>query len=211
MRSGLPRRTPEHTQRSGQSRGKVVGALWAKRKRDESRSPGTPFEIEELALQFSSSEAHIRRLVKRLWRQGHITEEIREVAANNGRGGRSRKKVFVCLESDDQVIKTQAGQGSLSPDHDLSKKDQVTKSAQNQGSLSLDHRLPHTGDSLATASMPLNVGDWVEILTGYFAGRHVEVIGFPREKPGWVDVKGNWAITHQYQQSDLRLIRRAQV
>ncbi len=37
------------------------------------RSPGIPFEVEELALQFSSSESHIRRLVKRLWRQGHIT------------------------------------------------------------------------------------------------------------------------------------------
>ncbi|NJM66375.1 MAG: hypothetical protein HC851_12305 [Acaryochloris sp. RU_4_1] len=56
------------------------------------------------------------------------------------------------------------------------------------------------------------MGDWVEILTGYFAGRHVEVVGFPREKPGWVDVKGkDWAITHQYQRNDLRWIRRAQV
>jgi hypothetical protein len=176
------------------------------------RSPGIPFEIEELALQFSSSEAHLRRLVKRLWRQGHIVEETREVSANNGRGGRSRKKVFVCPESDDRVTKTQVGQGSLSPDHDLPKDDQLTKPTQNQGSLSLDHQVAHTGDPSATASMPLKVGDWVEILTGYFASRPVEVIGFPQDKPGWVDVKGkDWAITQQYQQSDLRLIRRAQV
>jgi hypothetical protein len=174
------------------------------------RSPGTPFEIEELALQFSSSEAHIRRLVKRLWRQGHILEETREVSANNGRGGRSRKKVFVYPESDDQVTKTQAGQSSLSLDREPPKDDQVTKHTQNQDSLSLDHQNPHTDDPFFGASMPLKMGDWVEILTGYFAGRHVEVVGFPREKPGWVDVKGkDWAITHQYQQSDLRLIRRA--
>jgi hypothetical protein len=33
--------------------------------------------------------------------------------------GQIQKKVFVCPESDDQVTKTQAGQGSLSPDRDL--------------------------------------------------------------------------------------------
>lgn len=176
------------------------------------QSPTVPFEIEELAGQFNSSHAHIRRLVKRLWRQGHIAEEIREVSANNGRGGRSRKKVFVCPESDDQVTKTQAVQGSLSPDQDLPKDDQVTKPTQNQASLSLDHPICHTGDPFSSASMPLNLGDWVEILTGYFAGRQVEVIGFPLDKPGWVEVQGkNWAITQQYPQTDLRRVKRTQI
>jgi hypothetical protein len=140
MRSGPPRRTPEYTQWSKQPRGETAGALWAKRKRDESRSPGNPFEIEELALQFSNSEAHLRRLVKRLWRRGHISEEIREVSANNGRGGRSRKKVFVYPESDDRVTKPQAAQSSLSLDREQSKDDQVTKPMQNQDSLSLDYQ-----------------------------------------------------------------------
>jgi hypothetical protein len=205
------------------------------------RSPGIPFEIEELALQFSSSESHVRRLVKRLWRQGHITEERREVNANNGRGGKSRKKVFLCPPLDDQVTKTQAGLGVLSPDHELPKDDQVTKSLLNQGSLSPDHQIAHTadtnfsfcapdgddqvlqtqtgrsteapdhdsseddqvlpakvqqelkapdhsipgtGDQAVNPSMVLKMGDRVEILTGYFSGRHVDVVGFPPEQPG---------------------------
>ncbi|NJR55029.1 MAG: hypothetical protein HC768_10875 [Acaryochloris sp. CRU_2_0] len=60
------------------------------------RSPGTPFEVEELALQFSSSEAHLRRLVKRLWRQGHILEETRQVPIAGSKGGMTRKK-FTCV------------------------------------------------------------------------------------------------------------------
>ncbi|MBW4553863.1 MAG: AAA family ATPase [Aphanocapsa sp. GSE-SYN-MK-11-07L] len=173
--------------------------------------PTVPFEIEELAGQFNSSQAHVRRLVKRLWRQGHISEETREVSANNGRGGRSRKKVFVCPGSDDQVTKTQAGPGSLSLDHDLPKDDQVTQPAQNQGFLSLDHPICHTRDPSSRASGPLKVGDWVEILTGYFSGRQVEVVDFPSEKPGWVEVKGKtWAITQQYQQCHLQRVRRVQ-
>ena len=176
------------------------------------RSPGTPFEIEELALQFSSSEAHLRRLVKRLWRQGHILEETRQVPINGSKGGMTRKKVYLCDPTNhDQVLQTQSQQGEKALDHDLVKNDQVHQSLTGQGEKALDHPIRHTGDPSATTSMPLKVGDWVEILTGYFASRHVEVIGFPREKPGWVDVKGkDWAITQQYRQSDLRLIRRVQ-
>jgi archaellum biogenesis ATPase FlaH len=177
------------------------------------RSPGTPFEIEELALQFSSSEAHLRRLVKRLWRQGHILEETRQVPISGSKGGMTRKKVYLCdPTNDDQVLQTQSQQDQKAPDHDPTKNDQVHQSQTGQGKKALDHPIRHTGDPSKTASMPLKVGDWVEILTGYFASRPVEIIGFPRDKPGWADVKGkDWAITQQYQQGDLRLIRRAQV
>ncbi|NJK53864.1 MAG: AAA family ATPase [Leptolyngbyaceae cyanobacterium SU_3_3] len=177
------------------------------------RSPGTPFEVEELALQFSSSESHLRRLVKRLWRQGHILEETRQVPISGAKGGMTRKKVYLCdPTNDDQVLQTQSQQGEKALDHDLAKNDQVHQSLTGKGEKALDHPILHTGDPFFGALMPLKVGDWVEILTGYFASRHVEVFGFPREKPGWVDVKGkDWAITQQYQRSDLRLIRRAQV
>lgn len=67
------------------------------------QSPAVPFEVAELATHFCSSQSHMRRLVKRLWRQGHIKEEVREVEANNGRGGKSRKKVFVSPELGDQT------------------------------------------------------------------------------------------------------------
>jgi hypothetical protein len=152
--------------------------------------PAVPFEIEELAGQFNSSHAHIRRLVKRLWRQGHISEETWKIPIEGAKGGVTRKKVYLCdPPSNDQVLQTHTEQGSEA----------------------LDHPVLVTGDPFSGASMPLKVGDGVEILTGYFAGRQVEVIGFLREKPGWVEVKGKtWAITQQYQQSDLRLIRRAQ-
>ncbi|NJM68175.1 MAG: hypothetical protein HC851_22150 [Acaryochloris sp. RU_4_1] len=177
------------------------------------RSPGTPFEVEELALQFSSSEAHLRRLVKRLWRQGHILEETRQVPIAGSKGGMTRKKVYLCDPiDDDQVLQTQSQQGQKALDRDLVQNGQVHQSQTGQGEKALDYPIRHTGAPSSGASMPLKVGDWVEILTGYFASRHVEVIGFPRDKPGWVNVKGkDWAITHQYQRSDLRLIRRTQV
>ncbi|MGB7413700.1 MAG: hypothetical protein WA902_05795, partial [Thermosynechococcaceae cyanobacterium] len=208
------------------------------------QSPGVPFEVAELAMHFGSSEAHIRRLVKRLRRQGHLTDEIREVQANNGRGGKSRKKVFVYPKLDDQVTKSQSGQGSVSLDHKSPKCDQVTKTTVYQRSLSPDHPSLDTGDvnkadactlehddqkpqsqsgqelvSLdhhtrdpggTYSARSLKKGDWVELLTGYFAGRQVQIVGFPRRKPGWVEVKGkDWAITKEYQRQDLRLIRRA--
>ena len=187
------------------------------------QSPGVPFEIAELALQFSSSEAHIRRLVKRLWRQGHVLEEVREIQANNGRGGKSRKKVFISPNLDDQVIKTQVGQGSLSPDHPFrdtgdqkngsyipQTDDQVLPTQSEQGQKAPDHRIPRTHNPAAHYfTTPLQPGDWVEILTGCFIGRQVEVMGIPPDKTGWVEVKGKgWAITQQYQRSNLRLIRR---
>jgi hypothetical protein len=125
----------------------------------------------------------------------------------------TRKKVYLCdPTNDDQVLQTQSQQSQKAPDHDPLKNDQVHQSQTGKGKKALDHPIRHTGDPSTTASMPLKVGDWVEILTGYFASRHVEIIGFPRDKPGWADVKGkDWAITQQYQQSDLRLIRRTQV
>ncbi|WP_041660550.1 AAA family ATPase [Acaryochloris marina] len=205
-------------------------------------APGIAFEIAELALQFSCSESHMRRLVKRLWRQGHITEGIREVDANNGRGGKSRKKIFTYPESDDQVTETQARQGlvsddpkstssdqvttttiyhgSLSSDHPIAQTrdsngrelavqgEQVPKSHSEQGSVSLDHHHQRTG--VSPPAPDLKEGDWVELLTGYFTGRQVQVVGFPRKKPGWVEVKGKaWLITKEYERQDVRLIRRA--
>jgi hypothetical protein len=157
-----------------------------------------PYEIDELAGEFNSSYAHIRRLLKRLWRQGHIQEETREVDANNGRGGRSRKKVFLYPLADDQVTNNPEIPGLLSLDHSQPKEDQVTKPAPNQHLLSLDH------------PPPLQVGDWVEIQTGCFSGQHVEVVGIsPREK-GEVEVRGKtWAITQRYQSNQLQRIRRA--
>lgn len=226
-----------------QGRGNLEGRLLG----HFQQSPGVPFEVAELAMHFGSSEAHIRRLVKRLWRQGHLTDELREIQANNGRGGKSRKKVFVYPELNDQVTKSQSGQGSVSLDHKLPKHDQVTKTTVYQGSLSpdhpsldtgkvkkadactlnkgdqvpqsqtvqgsvsLDHPNRHTPDPGVTDStQSLKKGDWVELLTGYFAGRKVQVVSFPRRKPGWVEVKGkDWAITKEYQRQDLQLIRRA--
>jgi hypothetical protein len=174
--------------------------------------PTVPFEIEELAGQFNSSHAHIRRLVKRLWRQGHISEETRKIPIEGAKGGVTRKKVYLCdLPRDDQVLQTQSQQDKKALDHDPLKNDQVHQSLTEQRKKALDHPICHTGDLSTAALMPLKVGDLVEILTGYFAGRQVEVIGFLRDKPGWVEVKGKtWAITQQYQQSDLRLIRRMQ-
>jgi hypothetical protein len=233
------------------------------------RSPGIPFEVDELALQFSSSEPHIRRLVKRLWRQGHITEERREIPINGSKGGVTRKKVYLCepipddqvlqsqiaqileapdhnlvnddqvlqsqvqqaLEapdhqnshtgdtnssfpishSDDQVLQMQIGQGAEAPDHSSPENDQVLPVQVQQGVKALDHSIPPTGDQLISPLLSLKIGDRVEILTGYFAGRHVDVVGFPPEKPGWMEVRGkDWAITHKYPRNDLRLIRRAQ-
>jgi hypothetical protein len=119
--------------------------------------------------------------------------------------------VLVYPESDARVTKTQAEQSFLSLNRDRSKGDRVAKTTQNQGSLSPNRQNSHTGNLSTTVSMPLKVGDCIEILTGYFAGRHAEVIGFPRDKPDWADVKGkDWAITHQYQRGDLRLIGRTQ-
>ena len=174
-------------------------------------APGIAFEIAELALQFSCSESHMRRLVKRLWRQGHITEGIREVDANNGRGGKSRKKIFTYPESVDQVTETQAGQGLVSGDRKSAFSDQVTPTTAYQGSLSSDHPIAQTRDSNGNSPTPdLKEGDWVELLTGYFTGRQVQVVGFPRKKPGWVEVKGKaWLITKEYECQDVRLIRRA--
>jgi hypothetical protein len=155
------------------------------------QSPGIPFEIEELALQFSNSEPHIRRLVKRLWRQGHLSEEIRQIPIAGSKGGVTRKKVYLYDPNDD---------------------DQVHQSQSQQGQKALDHPIAHTRDRSETTSIPLKVGDRVEILTGYFAGRHVDVVGFSVEKPGWVEVKAKgWAITQQYPESDVRRIRRTQV
>jgi hypothetical protein len=111
---------------------------------------------------------------------------------------------------DDQVTRIDSQSSFLSLDHDLPKNDQVTKSLSDQGSLSPDHQTTHTGIS-SSALTPLKLGDWVELLTGYFAGRQVEVVGFPPEKPGWVEIRGKgWAITYEYLRSDLWLIRRAQ-
>ena len=177
------------------------------------KSPGIAFEIAELALQFSCSEAHIRRLVKRLWRQGHITEGSREIEANNGRGGKSRKKIFTYPESDDQVTQTQAGRGLVSDDRQSSSSDQVTQTTVYQGSLSSDYPIAQTRDlnqsSSISSTEPLQLGDWVELLTGYFAGQQVEVVGWSRKQPGWVEVRGkDWAITKEYHPKDLRLIRR---
>ncbi len=216
------------------------------------QSPGVPFEVAELAAHFCSSQSHMRRLVKRLWRQGHITEEMREVEANNGRGGKSRKKVFVSPELGDQMTKSQSGHGAVSLDQDLPESDHMIKTTVYQGSLSGDHPswetgdLQHEGLDLCSESEnelqnlsdhgpvssdhsnqhprdlyicspdknspppELKQGDWVELLTGYFTGRQVQVVGFPRKKPGWVEVKGKaWLITKEYQRQDVRLIRRA--
>ena len=179
--------------------------------------------------------------------RGHLTDEIREIQVNNGRGGKSRKKVFVYPELDDQVTKSQSEQGSVSLDHKSLKPDQVTKTTVYQGSLSPDHQSLDTDDVNQADTCTLNQcdqasqsqtvqrsvaldhpnrhtldpgaiyspqsfkkGDWVELLAGYFAGRKVQIVGFPRRKPGWVEVKGkNWAITKEYQHQDLRLIQRA--
>lgn len=113
----------------------------------------------------------------------------------------TRKKAYLCdPTNNDQVLQTQSQQEEKALDHDLPENDQVHQSQTGQGEKALDHPICHTGDPSTAASMPLNIGDWAEILTGYFAGRHVEVVGFPREKTGWVEVKGkDWAITHQYQ------------
>jgi hypothetical protein len=127
----------------------------------------------------------------------------------------------------DQVTKTTVYQGSLSPDHPsldtgdvtkadnhiLNRGDQVPQSHSEKGPVSLDHPTHHTLDPGATYPAPsLKKGDWVELLTGYFAGRQVQIVGFPRKKPGWVEVKGkDWAITKEYQRQDLRLIRRASI
>jgi hypothetical protein len=174
------------------------------------QSPGVPFEIEELALQFSSSEPHVRRLVKRLWRQGHLSEEIRQIPIAGSKGGITRKKVYLCdPNDDDQVHQTLTGQDQKAPDQDLTKDDQVHQSQSQQGQKALDHPIAHTRDRVETASSPLKMGDRVEILTGYFAGKHVDVMGFSVEKPGWVEVKAKgWAITQQYPQSDVRRIRK---
>lgn len=174
------------------------------------QSPGIAFEIAELALQFSCSEAHMCRLVKRLWRQGHITEGIREVEANNGRGGKSRKKMFTYPEADDQVTEAQSGQGLVSGDRKSPLSDQVTQTTVYQGLRLPDHHIAQTRDANGNhPTRDFKEGDWVELLTGCFTGRQVQVVGFPRKKPGWVEVKGKaWLITKEYQRQDLRLIRR---
>lgn len=62
---------------------------------------------------------------------------------------------------------------------------------------------------LTRETAQLQIGDCVEIQTGYFSCRKVEVVGFPKNKPGWVEVKQkDWQITKEYQSSDLRLVQK---
>ena len=122
----------------------------------------------------SNSEGHVRRLVKRLWRQGHITEEIRESQIQGARGGITRKKVYMYPESNDQVLFGQSQQGFEALDHNPPQNDQVLFGQSQQGFEALDHSL-----SLTREVPQLQIGDCVEIQTGCFASHKVEIVGFP--------------------------------
>lgn len=167
------------------------------------QSPGIPYEVPELAQQFNSSVGHVRRLVKRLWRQGHVIEEVREVQIQSSQGGTTRKKVYRSPESNDQVLPSQSGQETKALDQISPQDDQVLPMQSAQGSQAPDHTSAEIREPPT-----LQIGDQVEIQKGCFTYRKVEVVGLPAHKPGWVEVKQKgWLITKEYQSSDLRLLQ----
>jgi hypothetical protein len=173
--------------------------------------PAIPYEVEELAGEFNNSYAHIRRLLKRLWRQGHILEEVRKIPIQGGKGGITRKKVYLCEPLvDDLVLQRQSGQGSEAPDPQPDLNDKVLQTQTQSREKAPDPPSPPTGAQVTTSPSLLKVGDWVEIQTGCFSGQQVEVVGILPHVQGQVEVRGKtWAITQWFQPNQLRRIRRA--
>jgi hypothetical protein len=173
--------------------------------------PLVPYEVEELAGEFGGSQSHIRRVLTRLGRQGHIQEETRKSPIQGAKGGVTRKKVYLCEAlGDDLVLQRLSAHGSEALDHLNATDDLVLQTQMGQGQKALDPPPPATADLTTTPPRSLQVGDWVEILTGYFSGKPVEVVGISPDERGEVEVRGKtWAITQRFKPNQLRRIRRA--